>query len=300
MILVTGGAGVMGSVLVKKLYEAGNRIRIFTLPDDPNVSRIKDYADDIRFGNIANSSDVDNICDDVDTVYHLAAVIVTGDDTVYSKVNVGGTRNLVEAAKRGVVKHFIYVSSASVIYPKATPYSLSKRKCEEIVSRSGLPYTIVRPTLVYDKRIGGQEFDMFLSYLKRFPIVPFIGNGKALKRPVFVNDIMQGLVSLCNNDNTYGKTYNFSGGEAISMMDFSRFCLNLLGMPNKTILCLPVWFCKVLAAIMKMITRHPPLKWQVIAGVTQDANLDPGKAMEDIKYNPVKVSEMLPKCFPRI
>lgn len=299
MILITGGSGVMGRRLVKMLCEAGNEIRLFTLPDDKNVELIKQYVVDIRYGDIAKEGDVTDICRGVDTVYHCAAVIVTDDERHFKKVNVGGTQHLVREAIKEKVNHFIFISSASVVYPKTTPYSLSKRRCEKIVSTSGLNFTIIRPTLVYDKGKGGQEFDMFLSYLNRYPILPFIGNGGALKRPVFVDDIINGLVALNRNEATFGKVYNFSGGEALSMIQFAKLCLIILGMKNRTVIHLPIWFCKVIAALLKRVMKRPPITWQVIAGVTQDADLDPREAMMDLGYNPARVSERLIECFPR-
>ena len=240
MILVTGGTGVMGSILVKRLCEAGKTVRVLTLPDDPNVSRVEKLGVDIRYGDISQESQISGVCRDIEIVYHLAAIIVTRDETLFKTINVHGTRNLINAAKKDGVKHFIYTSSASVIYPKPTPYSLSKKYCEELVTASGISYTIIRPTLVYDKGKGGLEFDIYLSYLQRFPVVPFIGRGNALKRPVFVGDIIEGLIAVCHNTTAMGKIYNFSGGEAITMRDFSLLCLKYSGKPDKPIVSLPV------------------------------------------------------------
>ena len=163
---------------------------------------------------------------------------------------------------------------------------------------SGLNFTIVRPTLVYGAS-GGQEFDLYLDYLKKFPFVPFIGSGRARKRPVFVEDIRAGLMALEGAKIAYGKTYNFSGGEAITMLDFSRLCLRLLGQARKPILRLPVFLFRLAARLMKLVMKNPVLKWQTIAGIIQDANLDPASAMADLGYCPAKVSEKLPECFPR-
>jgi hypothetical protein len=55
----------------------------------------------------------------------------------------------------------------------------------------------------------------------------------------------------------------------------------------------------IIAKIMARVMKNPQLKWQVIAGITQDANLDPSSAIEDLGYCPAKVSERLPACFPR-
>jgi NADH dehydrogenase len=298
MILVTGGTGAMGSVLVRELAGRNHRTRVVCMPGDPFVSRVRDCCEDIRFADVSDPRACEGICDGIETVYHLAAIIISKEESAFARINVEGTRNIVGQAVRSKVGHFVYVSSASVLYPRPTPYSLSKRNAEEIVISSGLPYSIIRPTLVYGEK-GGQEFDMYLEYLKKFPMVPFIGSGAPLKRPVFVEDITQGLLALCDNKEAKGKIYNFSGGEAMSILDFSRLCLKCMGMGKKRIARLPVWLCKVIARMMALVMRDPPLKWQVIAGITQDANLDPSEAMTDLGYAPKKVSEWLPRVFPR-
>jgi nucleoside-diphosphate-sugar epimerase len=298
MILVTGGSGAMGSVLVRELHKRGELVRVCVAPGDPFVSRISDAVADICYADITKKVSLAGMCKGVKTVYHLAAVIVSSDDREFERVNTDGTRNIVEEAQWAGVRHFIYVSSASVTYPAPTPYSLSKRKAEEIVTCSGLNYTIIRPTLVYGER-GGLEFDLYLDYLKKYPIVPFIGRGAALKRPVYVGDIIAGLIALHGKKKTYGKTYNFSGAEAMSIRQFSRLCLKLLNKGAKPIVALPVSLCMIIAEILARVMKNPPLKWQVIAGITQDANLDPSSAMEDLGYRPAKISERLPQCFPR-
>jgi NADH dehydrogenase len=288
----------MGRVLVETLINRGHKVRVLTLPGDPNASRVEQYGAEVRYGDIGNREDLKGMCEGVEVVYHLAAVIIAYDNAVYQRINVEGTRYCVEEAQRAGVKHFIYVSSASVVYPKSTRYSRSKQTAERIVSHSNLNHTIVRPTLVYAQR-GGQEFDLFLNYLRSFPIVPFIGKGQALKRPVHVEDIIEGLLRLPANATAYGKTYNFSGGEVISMIDFARLCLRLMGMERKPILRIPVGVCMVLSAVAGVLIRRSPLRWPVIAGVTQDANLDPIEANRDLGYAPVGVREKLPECFPR-
>jgi Nucleoside-diphosphate-sugar epimerases len=298
MILVTGGSGAMGSVLVRELHKRGELVRVCVAPGDPFVSRISDCVADICYADITKKVGLSGICKGIKTVYHLAAIIVSSDDREFDRVNAEGTRNIVEEAHWAGVQHFIYVSSASVVYPAPTPYSLSKRKAEEIVKHSGLNYTIIRPTLVYGER-GGLEFDLYLDYLKKYPVVPFIGAGRALKRPVYVGDIIAGLIALHGKKKTFKKTYNFSGAEVLSIRQFSRLCLKLLGKGNKPIVSLPVSICTIIAKILARVMKDPPLKWQVIAGITQDANLAPSSAMEDLGYCPAKVSEKLPQCFPR-
>jgi len=297
MILVTGGAGVMGSRLVKGLVDAGHKVRALSIPNDPYVSRLDGVDCEIFYGDVSDVSSLKGAFDEVKTVYHLAAVLIAHDPSVFERVNVNGTRNMVEGAIAAGVGHFIFVSSASVAYPKTTAYSRSKRECERIVKeQKQMQHTIVRPTLAYNEN-GGQEFFMFKDYLKKYPIVPFIGKGKALKNPVFVDDLFQGFLAIPDNKKSYGKTYNFSGGEEITIWDLAHLTLKHQK-TEKLFIRLPVFICKFLAKAMGLFMKRPPLTWNVIAGITQDANLDHCSATEDLGFNPIGVREGFQKCFP--
>jgi len=294
--LVTGGAGVMGGRLVARLLEAGWRVRALVLPGDPLRSRVEALGCEIREGDVSQPSSLEGVCDGVDLVYHLAAVIISHDPTVFERVNLDGTRHMLSEARKAGAPHFVYVSSASVIYPRRTRYAESKLAAEGLVQSSGLPYTIVRPTLVYDEG-GGQELMMFLAYLRRFPVVPFIGAGAALKRPVWAEDIVDGLLKLASAPVAFGKTYNFSGAEAISMRELAELLLLHLDRP-RPFLSVPVWMCRALAAVLPLVMQRPPLTSSAIAGVINDANLDPTLAMTELGYAPLAVRAGFQRCYP--
>jgi NADH dehydrogenase len=294
--LVTGAAGVMGSRLVERLLARGWRVRALVLPGDPLRSRVEALGCEIHEGDVSQADSLTGICADIDTVYHLAAVIIAHDPAVFARVNRDGTRNVVEQALRANVRHFIYVSSASVTYPRRTPYAESKLEAERIVQRAaGLGHTIVRPTLVYEAG-GGQELMMYLDYLRRFPVVPFIGSGQALKRPVWSGDVVDGLVRLANNQVALGKTYNFSGAEPISMLELAQLLLAHHDRP-RPFMHLPVPLCSALASASKYLLARPPLTHSAIAGVVNDADLDPSLAMRELGYRPLGVREGFARCF---
>jgi nucleoside-diphosphate-sugar epimerase len=294
--LVTGAAGVMGARLTSRLRGAGWNVRALVLPGDPLRSRVEALGCDVREGDVGDPATLQGVCNGVDMVYHLAAVIIAHDASVFQRVNRDGTANMVAEARRSAVSHFVYVSSASVVYPRRTRYAESKLEAERIVKDSGLAFTIVRPTLVYEQG-GGQELMMFLAYLRRFPIVPFIGAGDALKRPVWSEDIVDGLLRLSGAAVAYGKTYNFSGAESISMRELADLLLLHHDRP-RPFLHLPVWSCQALAAVLAVCLRRPPLTSSAIAGIVNDANLDPTEAMTDLGYAPLGVRAGFRRCFP--
>ena len=285
----------MGTRLTARLRKAGWNVRALVMPGDPLRSRVDRLGCEVREGDISDASSLRGACEGVDLVYHLAAVIISHDPSVFQRVNREGTANVVAEAQRSGVGHFVYVSSASVTYPRRTLYAESKLEAERIVASAGFPYTIVRPTLVYEPG-GAQEIMMFLDYLKRFPIVPFIGSGAALKRPVWSEDVVDGLERLAGATIAHGKTYNFSGGEAITMRELAELLLKYHDQP-RPVLPIPVFACRAAAALLAALMKKPPLTSSAIAGIVNDANLDPSEAMRDLDYAPLGVRAGFQRCF---
>jgi NADH dehydrogenase len=296
-VLVTGAAGVLGSRLVRRLAADGWQVRGLVMPGDPLRTRLAGLAEIVE-GDLQDPAALARAAAGVELVYHLAAVILSPDPTVFARVNRDGTANVVQAAVTAGARHLVYVSSASVVYPRRTLYAESKLDAERIVKNApSLQYTIVRPTLVYDEA-GGQEFRLFLDYLRRYPVVPFVGPGHAKKRPVFSGDVVEGLALIAGNARAHGKTYNLSGGEAISIAEMARLMLEHHGL-KKRFLHLPVPLCRAIASGMGALWRDPPLNHYTISGLVNDADLDPGEAMRDLGYRPRGVRAGFAACFPQ-
>lgn len=280
----------MGMRLIKKLMTTGNQVRVLALPGDTAVNKMKDHAIDIRFGDITNFNSIENICENVETIYHLAAIILSPlNPDLFWKINYQGTKNLIQAAEKSDVHHFIYVSSASVIYPISNEYAKSKKAAEELVINSSIPhYTIIRPTLAYEDG-GAAEIVHFINYLKKYPIIPLIGKGDALKSPVYVEDIIDGFVNIYGNEKAYNNIYNFSGGEQLTLKEMAQRLLEHMG-KKKIFIHIPITVCRLLALVSSLISKlfkkQPLLTHQTITGVTQHANLDNSRAIADLNYHP--------------
>ncbi len=296
MILVTGGAGVMGSRLVKGLVERGHQVRALILPDDPCLARLEGAGCEVVVGDITDAASLDGIFQGVKTVYHLAAVIIHDDAEVLRRINVEGTRNVVDGAVRTGVEHFIYISSVSATFPEGSDYARSKKQAEGIVkAQTKMRHTIVRPTLTYGKG-EGQEFMMFMAGLKKFPVVPFIGRGEARKNPVLADDVVAGLLSIVGNEKAYNKTYNFSGGEEIKMRDLARLMLKCEGI-SKPFIFLPLPVCRLAAFFMERTMKNPLLTRYAISRMEHEAASDNTEARADLGYDPFGVTEGLMRCY---
>lgn len=119
-ILVTGGAGFIGSHIVDKLVDQGAKITVIDNLSTGNIKNIEPHLDKIEFinGDITNYLDTDKVCKDKEIVFHLAAKTSVPESEIetklYHEVNVTGTINLLEAAKKNNVKKFIFSSSSAV------------------------------------------------------------------------------------------------------------------------------------------------------------------------------------------
>ncbi len=280
---------MLGAPLVRELVGRGHRVRVLTLPHDRTADNLRDISCEIVRGDVADGRSLTGIFDGVKTVYHLAAVIIADAATI-QRVNVGGTRNMVKGAASAGVGHFIYVSSAAVLYPYSTPYARSKAQGERIVTgQPTMKTTIVRPTLIYGKG-GGQEFRMFLEYLDRYPVVPFIGRGTAKKNPIYVDDLVWGLAAIAGNPTTYGKTYNLCGGQEITIRQMARLILRSQGR-TKPIVSVPLWVANGLAAVLEKTMKAPPLTRYAISRIVQDAAPDGSQARDDLGLTPIGFEE---------
>jgi nucleoside-diphosphate-sugar epimerase len=296
LVLVTGAAGEVGGRMVKRLIADGRRVRGLVLAGDPLRARLDGTGCQVLEGDVRDPASLKAAVAGVDTVLHLAAVILARDPSLYDSVNRRGTANLVAAARAAGVRHFVYVSSASVTYPRLTPYGQSKLDAEGFVaSERAFAHTIVRPTLVYDET-GGQEFAMFRRYLRRFPVVPFLGPGTARKRPVHADDVVDGLARIVANEACFGKTYNLSGGDAISLAELGKLVLGLED-AQRPFLHVPVPLCRLAAAVLGRVMKDPPITPYAVAGFTHDADLDPSQAMADFGYRPRGVRTGLTDCL---
>jgi nucleoside-diphosphate-sugar epimerase len=100
----------------------------------------------------------------------------------------------------------------------------------------------------------------------------------------------EGLLSMAGNPVTYGKTYNLSGGESVTSRELAELMLERRGL-RKPMISLPAPACAVAAHIWGTLNRQPLLMEHTVAGLTQDADLNPSLAMQDLGYKPIGVHE---------
>ena len=281
--LVTGGAGVVGKALCRELMARGVCVRVLTLPGDTQAGLLPKGVE-VFYGNVADYESIRAAFEGVDLVYHLAAILLSVKAGEFKKINTVGTQNVIRAAREAGAKRLVYVSSISVTYPVLTEYGRSKLMGEGFVKESGIPWTIVRPTLVIGDG-GGVEFNMYANYVNRFPVYFLPGGGKSLKRPVKSVDLVRGIVAAGLSEHAVGKTYALAGGSVMSMAQMAKY---ILKGAEKHHLMVPVpwWMAKRLAVLKGWIGGKKVSAEQALAGFLYDASPDIKNAEFDLDYHP--------------
>ena len=183
--LVTGATGFVGREVVKALLDRGLEVRC--LVHTPGKERVlAGQGVDVYYGSVGDPLALKEALYDVDAVVHLVAVIREKGRVTFDAVNRQGAQNVAAAAKEAGVKHLLHLSAVGAANNPAYPYLYSKWRGEQAVIDSGVPFTILRASILFG---GGDEFVNALAGLVRFPVVPVVGSGRNRFQPIAVDDV---------------------------------------------------------------------------------------------------------------
>lgn len=243
-VLVTGGAGFIGSHLVDELVSTGNEVVVldnFSTGRVENLNHIKDKIKLIEC-DISKWGDWRNEFQSVNWVFHLAALadIVPSiqNPDAYFNANVVGTFNVLQASKDSGIDRFIYAASSSCYgipekYPTSEnakikpmyPYALTKRMGEELVIHwadlYNLPALSLRFFNVYGPRSRtsgtyGAVFGVFLAQKLAKEPFTIVGDGTQTRDFTYVSDIVSSLM-VAAQSSVIGEIYNVGSGASISI-----------------------------------------------------------------------------------
>jgi UDP-glucose 4-epimerase len=238
-VLVTGGAGYVGSHLVDALRQAGHAVRVLDLHPANG---------DFVQGSVTDPSLVAQAVRDVEVVYHLAWGFYPGDERREIQENLFGTLNLLEAALAAGVRHFLFASTA-VVYGPTGPsrvdeehpchperstiggpaYGITKLACEKlclVYQRRGLPVTIFRMHGVFSQRRLGQFGQMIGQALAGEPVKAIQQAGGEYGH---LRDVLRAFLLAMGNPRAHGEVFNLAGTHTYRDPDLARTIIETTG-----------------------------------------------------------------------
>ena len=261
-ILVTGADGFIGSHLVEKLYSQGHEIRALSqynsfnnwgwLEDIPCQENIEIISGDIRDPFFCNE-----ICRDIEVVFHLAALIAIPYSYIapssYVETNINGTLNLCQAAMNNGVNRFIHTSTSEVygsakyvpideshpLQPQS-PYSASKIGADMMAMSYfhafELPVIIARPFNTFGPRQSSRAvIPTIISQIANNSTELKLGDMKPTREFNYVSDTCEGFIALSKAEDIFGETINIGSNREISIEDLANLIKKLMGSDIKIV-----------------------------------------------------------------
>lgn len=309
-ILVTGAPGWLGTELVRQLDETPHNIQCLTLPgedtSDLDEYEVTKYPGDVRSLETLH----DSFDGGVDAVFHCAGMIhppnLFGTDAFFD-INADGTRNMLEAARRHGVDHFVYISSnaAQGFNDSATelmteempcqpesPYGESKYEAEQHVRRYheeyGIDYTITRPCWYYGPR-QPERMNRLMRMIRGGNQLIF-GDGTNLRSMTYVPSLAEALLSIIEQPSiSKNETYWIADERPYTTNYVYRTIADLLGTDDSfRPIHIPQPVSRVMELLDKTLSNLGMYEQNVhVAGeMSRNIACDPSKAAEELDWSP--------------
>ncbi|MCW4024553.1 MAG: NAD-dependent epimerase/dehydratase family protein [Candidatus Bathyarchaeota archaeon] len=254
-ILVTGGAGFIGSHLIDRLVNCGHDVRVLDNLSTGNLSNIESHIKtgkvDFIKGDINDFETVTESVKDCNSIAHLAAIVsvpfsVKNPQLTY-ETNIGGTLNLLAAGAQKGVSKFVFISSCAVygdptylpideVHPTnpLSPYAESKllaeRYCIGFHERANLKSVIFRLFNVYGPRQGSNEYSgvitKFIDRLRLDQPLVIYGDGTQTRDFVHVSTVVEAIFRALNCNKADGEILNIGTGKSVTIKELAQTILD--------------------------------------------------------------------------
>jgi len=271
-IVITGGAGLVGQNLIIKLLANGFS-NLHVLDKSANnlaIARRLHPAVNCIEADLSAPGPWQGVLKSADIVVMLHAQIggIVAED--FYRNNVTATENILAVVPTAA--YLVHVSSSVIESSANDDYSTSKARQEELVVKSGLPYTVLRPTLMFGW-FDRKHLGWLSQFMSSSPVFPIPGSGNYVRQPLYAGDFTE-IILACIAKRLPSQSYNISGKEKIAFIDIIR----KIKVAKKS-LCLlvrlPYHLFYFLLAVYALFDRDPPftttqLKALVIDEVFED------------------------------
>jgi NADH dehydrogenase len=225
-VLVTGGTGFIGPKVVHALRSRSHEVRAL-VRKPARAGHLASLGAELVRGDMTDAASLRSAVEGCTHVVHLVALI-KGSRSDFERVMTQGTRDLVAAAQAGGVERIVLMSAlgTSEETKGSIPYFGAKWAMEQEVSRSGLGYTIFRPSFVFGK---GGALPTFVKQVRYSPVVTVIGTGRQRIQPIWVEDVGEYFGRAVDLPGAAGRTFEIGGPDVVTWDELYKTIARVLG-----------------------------------------------------------------------
>ncbi len=288
---ITGANGFIGQQLVEYLCFSGWEVHALVRPGTIPSFLIRSGIT-VHFGDLRDMDSLSIAMPRKAYVINLAANPY--HKTLSFDVNVSGTEKLLKVAKRKECLMFTHISTQATKIDTRGVYGTTKAKSDELVRASGIPFVIVKPSLVY----GAGEKGLFAKISKlaaKLPFIPVFGDGNVSLYPIHVLDLCKLLEKVTTDKTTNGMTFDVGGVKRINYnILYLEIAAHLPNHPKLLHIPTPIG---LLAAKILSILPSPPIFEDNILGSTQETKCDPTTLLKRYSFTPISFDQGVKEVF---
>ena len=292
---LSGGAGFLGLHLARRLLAGGHRVRtldVVPLGDDELEQSVEELRGDVR-----DPASVRELVAGADVVVHAAAAlpIQASRETIRS-VNVGGTENVLHAARKTGVGRLVFISSTAVYgVPEKHPieeddplvgvglYGESKIDAEALCRVAAVDTTIVRPkTFIGPERLG--VFEILFDWIREGRRIYILGRGHNRYQLLAVEDLVEAILRAADAPEAVGETFNVGATEFGTVRSDLQALIDHAGSSSR-LRPVPAKPAEVVLRTLELLRLSPLAEWHYRTA-HKDSFVDVSKAQSLLGWQP--------------
>ena len=225
-VFVTGATGFVGRTVIQALRAEGYVVRCLVRRGSERDLRGVEAIERVE-GDVLSRQTLEEGMAGCDAVVHLVGIIRehVPTNTTFYRVHVQGTGNVVAAAASVGVRRYIHMSALGAREGARSRYHQTKWAAEEAVHACSLPWTIVRPSVIYGR--GDGFVSLLVWVVRRLPVVPLIVGGRL--QPVPVEQVAQGVARALSRPSAVKQTYEVGGPDRVTLGELVDLIGKVLG-----------------------------------------------------------------------
>jgi len=293
-IFITGGTGFVGREILAHPLARAHRFTALARSPRP-LEGVP--ADALRFveGDLLSPGALHPGMEGCEAVIHLVGVIKEVGRQSFERVHVEGTRGVVEAARRAGVRRFLHMSAENTRPDAPDRYHTTKWAAEEIVRASGLDFTIFRPSMMFGRH--DRNFNELARIIRRAPVVPVIGDGNYVWRPVWVGDVARIFLAALEKPESTGRTYEIRGPERFTFNEILDLLMEILGTRRPRVFAPPA-LMRPVVALMGLAPSLAPITPEQVKMLLDETEPPPENFSTDFPGPLKRLEEGLREYLP--
>lgn len=277
-VFLTGSTGFVGKNMIRRLLTEGHAVRALDRALPGQGTRLLQgfrHEGDFQyvFGDVVSGRGLYEAMNGCEAAIHLVGIIAEKGSNTFDAVHHVGTRNVVEAAKRAGIKRFVHMSAIGVRADGVAEYQRSKWKGEEIVRNCGIPYCILRPSLIFGP--GDGFVTQMMDMIKQAPLVrPVPGDGTPRFRPVSIDDVTFCFARALTEEAAIDQTIELGGADELNLDEVLSEIAKCAGVRKPPVhIPMPLMF---LVAALARLLPNPPITADQLRMLREGSTCDIG------------------------